>query len=354
MARPTVAPQRSPAHGPGSEPGRAEMARAVTQALGLDPSPSLVAEERITSGVSRLRLASAGRLCSFIVKRMRAEYARRNELVIRRWLPGLGIEGCTPGLLGIAADSDGCHVWHVYEDLGPGGLDTGDPDPERVSAVVRQIARIHKRFAEHPVLAECRLHGEHLAFAFGAAGVRDAIRGLERLRPPHLTPTAGQAALRDRLLERLHRHALDEPADARAMAAHGGPETLLHGDLWTSNIFVEPAADGFRVRLIDWDRAGVGSASYDLSTFLLRFASERRPAIMASYREAVGDRGWRIPGRSELNHLFEIAECSRYANRVIWPVLALLREGAAWGFEELAEVDTWFEQLGPVLPEGST
>jgi hypothetical protein len=35
----------------------------------------------------------------------------------------------------------------------------------------------------------------------------------------------------------------------------------------------------------------------------------------------------------------------------VWPAIALLRDGAAWGFEELAAVDGWFEALAPVLPE---
>ena len=48
--------------------------------------------------------------------------------------------------------------------------------------------------------------------------------------------------------------------------------------------------------------------------------------------------------------LFETAELARYANRVIWPALAIARDGAAWGFPELAEVESWFEALGPVLP----
>jgi hypothetical protein len=43
--------------------------------------------------------------------------------------------------------------------------------------------------------------------------------------------------------------------------------------------------------------------------------------------------------------LCDTAERARYANRVIWPVHALLQERAAWGFPELAEVERWFEAL---------
>ncbi len=47
----------------------------------------------------------------------------------------------------------------------------------------------------------------------------------------------------------------------------------------------------------------------------------------------------------------ETAEYARYANRIIWPAVALLEERAAWGFDQLAEVERWFDALELVLPE---
>jgi hypothetical protein len=70
---------------------------------------------------------------------------------------------------------------------------------------------------------------------------------------------------------------------------------------------------------------------------------------LALYAEAVERAGWRLPALRDLNVLFETAELARYANRIIWPAIALAHEGADWGFEELAEVEQWFENLGPVL-----
>ena len=61
------------------------------------------------------------------------------------------------------------------------------------------------------------------------------------------------------------------------MEEHGGPELMLHGDLWTTNTFVQSTAEGPVARLIDWEHAAVGPASYDLSTFLYRFAAADRP-----------------------------------------------------------------------------
>jgi len=127
----------------------------------------------------------------------------------------------------------------------------------------------------------------------------------------------------------------------------GGPETLLHGDLWTTNTFVATTNDGLVARLIDWDHAAVGPASYDLSTFLYRFAKRERPWILEAYRRHVARAGGRLPPDRELNLSFETAEYARYANRVIWPAAAILQQKAAWGWEQLAEVERWFDALEP-------
>jgi hypothetical protein len=61
--------------------------------------------------------------------------------------------------------------------------------------------------------------------------------------------------------------------------------------------------------------------------------------------------GWNVPGKQALNLLFETAELARYANRLIWPALALAVDKADWGFAELEAVEQWFQDLAPVLPE---
>ena len=59
--------------------------------------------------------------------------------------------------------------------------------------------------------------------------------------------------------------------------------------------------------------------------------------------------GWRLPGTQALNLLFETHEYARFANRIIWPAIALVKDRAEWGVEELAEIEHWFEMLRPVL-----
>jgi Ser/Thr protein kinase RdoA (MazF antagonist) len=238
----------------------------------------------------------------------------------------------------------------VYEDLGDGVLDTLNPDLENVRAVVDTVALMHVRFADHPLLADCRVHGGDLGVSFYMRNVRDALHALEVVQPPLVDLQPHQAAIRERLLRHLSTLLVEQPARSRGMAELGGPDTLLHGDLWTTNTLVVKGPESPRVHLIDWDRAGVGPACYDLSTFLLRFPAHHRPAITGLYREAVGRLGWQLAADRELNVLFDTAERARYANCVIWPALAVVQDGAAWGFDALAAVAEWFDALRPVLP----
>src|SRR6266542_2835315 len=296
--------------------------------------------------VMRLRFAIDGQPRSVVVKRLKPEIARRNELVGQRWLPAIGLEERSTPLLGSVAARRGACVWHVYDDLGPWELSAGQPDRPRVQAAVELIAQIHTRFADHPLLGEVRLHGGDLGIHFYEANVRDAISALQGWRPPQRE----SGALRDRLLERLHKLRDQLPERAQALAEWGGPETLLHGDLWAINVFVIPTNNGLRARLIDWDHAAVGPASYDLSTFVLRFPAPHRPWVLELYRQAVARAGWRLPAERGLNLLFETHEYARFANRIIWPSIALVMDRANWGFEELAEIERWFEKFEPVLP----
>ena len=301
--------------------------------------------------VHRLVLEGEGAPRSLILKRMDAAAARRNELVARRWLPAMGIaDGCAP-LLGVAAERTGRRVWHVYEDLGEGRLEPGDRDPRRLEAIVELIARLHVRSSEHPLLAECRLHGGDLGIHYFTSNLRDALRALEAIRPPSVEMSPDQRDLRDRLLGRLRALSDELPERVQVMVEAGGPEMLLHGDLWTINTFTLPSPEGLRACLIDWDHAGVGRFGYDLSTFLDRFPTDARPGLLDLYRRAVEKVGGRLPDVRALNLLFDTAERARYANRAIWPAVALLHgDGARWGFGELAEVDGWFEALKPALP----
>ena len=305
--------------------------------------------DRLNSRVFRASSVRDGQETSVVVKRLNPLLAERNELVIRRWLPGIGLPKAAPALLGTGGDRSGTCIWHVYEDLGTTVLDARNPHPDAVAAAVELIAELHTRAAAAPLLTECHQHLDDLGMRYFVSNVGNAIAGLESLCSLEETFTSTQRVVRDRLLERLCTLRESIPVRAEFMRELGGPHTLLHGDLWNINTLVIASSKGMEARLIDWDRAGVGPVAYDVSTFLYRFAPVERPWILKRYRDAVGRAGWRLPEAPDLNLLFETAECARYANRIIWPT-ALLTEGAESGHGELAQVLGWFDALEPVLP----
>jgi len=316
----------------------------------------VIGSERLQAGVYRLVVKDARgsrdgrRARSLIVKRLGPERALRNRLVLERWLPAVGLEAVAPRLLGVAAEPDGRRVWHVYGDLGDDSLAAEDPDPARVASAVEAIARLHLRFAGHGLLGECRLWGGDLGIHFFASSVRDAIYALESLRHPGAGLEGEHRALRDQLLDRLHGLLAEEADRCREMREWGGPETLLHGDLWRDNVRVVPTPAGPEARLIDWDHAAVGPVAYDISTLLARFPLGERLWILERYQQCIAAAGWRLPPLEQLNSLFATAEQARIVNRLIWPAIAMRQADPEWGAEALTEVAGWLDGVQPVLP----
>ena len=337
------------------EPGVSELRSVLLNLLGRWERPvKLFAQIPLRSEhrrVYRLRFTTNGQVGSIIIKRLEPSIAQRNQLVASRWLPAVGLGNTGAVMLGAAAEHSGECIWQIYEDLGAGTLDPNSSALSDIKLVIELIAQVHLRFADHPLLAECRLYGGDLGTNFFASNVSDALRCLQAVQRSRRDLPAEHARVIETLLNRLHRLVDEHSGRAQALEELGGPETLLHGDLWTSNTIIIPTAEGFQARLIDWDHAGVGPISYDLSTFLLRFPNERRWQILELYGQAVADAGWRLPPCSDLNALFETAEYARFANRIIWPAISLARGEGEWGFAALAEVKQWFEEFQPVLPE---
>jgi Ser/Thr protein kinase RdoA (MazF antagonist) len=300
--------------------------------------------------VHRLSFETKSANRSLFVKCLEPEIARRNSLVAKRWLPAIGLGLNGPPLLSSSAERNGQRVWHIYKDLGNWGLQENNPDPERVTTAVELIAKLHARFMGHPWLAECRLWGGDLGVQFCSNSVHDAIGNLERLKPPYAELCPENSMLRERLLRRLYKFRDELHRRLEVVRELGGPETLLHGDLWPQNVFVIPTRHGLQPRIIDWDHAGVGPVMYDLSTFLSRFPIDDRSWILDAYRNAPEKPNWQMPSNKELNLLFETLECARVANCVIWQAIEAGESQAAEAFDFLKEIEGWFEALQPLLP----
>jgi aminoglycoside phosphotransferase len=321
----------------------------------------VVAEQLSGSRVHRLRVETADGVRSFIVKRFsRANSAQRNQMVARRWFPAVGLADAVPDLLGIAAERSGRRVWHIYEDLGDCALAADSSgrartrifrsDPDRIEPAVAVIARIHARFAGHPMLAECRLYGDDFGSHFFRSAVTDAIRGLDALLALKQERAPAWTDLLHRLLAKMQELRRQQTERTEALARAGGPETLLHGDLWPINVMVSQDEGTRRARLIDWDHAGVGPVTYDLSTFLTHFPREDRQWILDRYLRCMAERGVQFPAGTNWNFLFNTAELSRLAITVAWEALSAIDHPADWAFEELELVEQWFGLLEPILP----
>jgi Phosphotransferase enzyme family len=309
----------------------------------------IVVQEQLKTDVHRLLVDIDGRERLLVVKRSDPAVARRGWLVARRWLPAVDLEGLGPPLLGLAADTDGGGTWQVYEDLPGRPLSTDPPVDGEVEVAIDAIARVHTAFAEHRLLRECRLWGGDRGIYFYSANLRDAVIALGSLELDSRGAEAIDA--RDALLDRIGELQEEEPERAQILRAVGGPETLLHGDLWPSNAIVISNGDGTSVRLIDWDEAGAGPIWFDLSTFLLRFDSSRRGWILNAYGRAI-DRlaGWLVPPEHELNVILETAAYSRLASLLVWSVAAADESESEWLLERLTAMCEWLDAVKPVLP----
>ncbi len=332
------------------QPALAELRAACADLLHADRVHGRVMEEsRLdTSGsVNRVRLEIDGQATSFIAKRSRPAPAQRNTFVTERWLPAAGLSESAPRILATAAGRAGKAVWHVYEDLGELTLEH-DRGEAAVRSGVALLAELHLRFAGHLMLAEAREWGGDLGCAFYSASARDAITCLEAIPASRLEGEAVRA-LRDRLLQLMWELLAEEEERTDAVRELGGPETLLHGDLWLKNISIV-RGDGVRAKLIDWDHAGVGPAGYDLSTFLNGFDTGERDAVLDQYRDALSGTMLAPPGPHDLNKLFDTFERARIANCVVWSALAVSEDPhVEWAIEDLRMAEQWLGGLEPIL-----
>lgn len=332
----------------GGEPALEELDATLHEVAGR--RGRILSAQKLKTGVYRIAIAKARQRLEVVAKRLTPPLAHRNQLALEQWLPAAGMEHAAPRLLGVAAERAGRVVWHLYEDLGSCSLVSFTSTRPEVEAAIRLIAELHLRFASESVLWECRIWGEGHGMAFYEDKVRDAVAAVRVALSASAAHRPHSGAVRT-LLEKLERLHDERDERARMLAEFGGPETLLHGDLWLANIAILPDLKGncggraSRIRLIDWDHVGPGSFSYDLSTLILRFPADERSRIVALYRAAAAANGIEVPSDDELQLLFTTAEFARIASDTTWRALLFAREGSQSAFEQLAEINKWFDRF---------
>ncbi len=356
------------------QPGVSELRELLVEVLGGSYAEGRLVHQRglRKSRVYRLCFDVNGDSRCLIAKRFDRQRAQREQMILRRWLPAVGLDGIGAKLIGVAAQSTGICVWHLYEDLGECRLGQDEqarldnttvkdgfvPYSQEISlsnqhvySIIELLADLHSRFIDHPLLAECRVHGSAVDASSIRTNVNDAIRSLEAWKASLVKLSGEPLSPADDLLERLYQ-LQDELTDRmEALAKLGGPETLLHGDMDLKNSLLLKTGSGVEARLIDWDHAGVGQVSYDLSNFLVQFESQDRYRFLNHYIEVMCHSNWKGLSRSDWNQLFETAECVRLAVSVVWPALAARETRDQWAFQELSDIERWFDLLEPVLPD---
>lgn len=298
----------------------------------------------IRPNVHRLTLDGAPR-ATVVVKRLSGRHADLERLVTRRWLPAVGLQGLGPPLLTAVGDPDGHHAWHVYEDLGPRGLDRKDPDAASLGAAMEEVAELHTAFSSSALLPEPRFAAGDMGAYFYVKSVRDAFRSVDLLRPPAVEMSSEREAVRDRMLDLLTRLRDDEPNRVRILEHGAGPETLVHGDLTRANVFVMDGTGRPRVCLIDWDHCGVAPAGFDISTQLAYYQEPERRLVLDAYTAAMAERGCRLPGDLDWPLLVSTFEAGRLANQVIWVAMGI-RESSGWTWSDLA---VWRDELSAAV-----
>jgi aminoglycoside phosphotransferase (APT) family kinase protein len=176
-----------------------------------------------------------------------------------------------PRFLGASTDAATGRCWLFLERV------AGRPlwqhgELEAWCAAARWAAELHARFAARPPISCGRL------LAQDAGYFRRWIERLER--------SGRWLAATMREVEGLVR---SSRAAVRWLAAQ--PVTLVHGELYPSNVLVEESDGALRIRPVDWEMAGIGAGLLDLAALTSGSWSEaERTTIVEAYRRALPER----------------------------------------------------------------
>ena len=209
---------------------------------------------------------------------------REREIEVYRELLSPGVQGVPP-LAGAEVDPERERYWLLLGRV-PGTPLWQHGDLGLWRATAAWLARFHARFDGEEWLRGERLparllrHDAELFRSwFGRARQFHEARANRDHGPGSFSALAHAA---ERALENLDRQ----------------PVTVLHGELYPSNVLVAPPRFGrgaSALHVVDWEMAGVGAPALDVAALVSgRFRPEERRAIAGAYRDALPrDCSWR-------------------------------------------------------------
>jgi Phosphotransferase enzyme family len=139
-------------------------------------------------------------------------------------------------------------------------------------AVAAWLGRFHARFAER--LDDVSRVNPHLldySVQWFEAWCERARTALEPMRDPRASRLA-------RALERY---------DEVISALEAMPRTLVHGELYPSNVLVAPGECPVRVCPVDWEMAGIGPGMLDLAALVGGWSHAERDRLVRAYLEGL-------------------------------------------------------------------
>jgi thiamine kinase-like enzyme len=94
-----------------------------------------------------------------------------------------------------------------------------------------------------------------------------------------------------------------------------GPQLLVHGELYPSNVLVAGAGAAVEVWPVDWEMAGVGSPLLDLAALTSGWEGDVQADLVDAYLDEMGPGGWWASDRDEVG---ELLDCCRLHYALQW------------------------------------
>jgi aminoglycoside phosphotransferase (APT) family kinase protein len=174
-----------------------------------------------------------------------------------------------PACYGAVVDAEAAHAL-LFLELIEGEVLWQVGEWQAWEQAARWLADLHGR---PPQARSARL------LRYDGAYFRRWLRRAEAFAPPRALD--GIAASYERVVERVA----------------SWPQSLVHGEFYPSNILVERRRRGFRIRPVDWEMAGLGTALLDLAALTSgAWSEDDRQRLARVYFDASGPRvrrrGW--------------------------------------------------------------